>query len=73
MLEVAKFKAEKSSNMHYDSMLEVSENALIPKSLMASRKPQYRFFGLSNKPRFRFINGNRNSTIYKQNPDRNLK
>ena len=38
VLEVAKFKAYKSSNIHNDSVLEVSENTLITKRLMASKK-----------------------------------
>ena len=30
--------------MHNDSVLNVSENTRIPKLLMASKKPRYRFF-----------------------------
>ena len=41
--------------MHIDSVLEVSENTLIPKSLMASKNPRYRFFVFFLKPRFRFL------------------
>ena len=44
MLEVAKFKAYNNSNVHNDSVLNVSENALITKLLMTSKTPQYRFF-----------------------------
>ena len=36
MLEVAKFIAEKSSNVHNDSMLEVSENSLNFKTVMGN-------------------------------------
>ena len=43
MLDVEKFKAYKTQNMLNDSMLKVSENALIPKPLMASKMPWYRF------------------------------
>ena len=49
--------------MHIDSMYKVSENTFIPKQLIASKKPRYRFFSFSKKPRFWFFNGNRNSSI----------
>ena len=55
MLEVAKLKAQKSSNMRNDSVLEVSENTLIPKHLEASKNPRYRFFGFSKNLDFRIL------------------
>ena len=60
MLEVVKFKAFlKSSNMHNDIVLEISENAntLIPKQLMASKKNiGINFFGFLKKTWFQFNN-----------------
>ena len=44
LVEVAKFKAQKRSSMHNDSVLEVSEYTLIKKPLMASKIALYRFF-----------------------------
>ena len=38
--------------MHNDSILKVSENTLITKPLMASKKPRYRFL---KKPWFGFL------------------
>ena len=53
--------------MHNDGILEVSENILIPKPLMASKnkKPQYQDFLCFFKKnlRFRFFNGNQNGII----------
>ena len=62
MLEVIKFIAQKSSNVHNDGILEVSENTLIPNQFMKSKIPQYWFFSIIKIPQFLFFNGNRNST-----------
>ena len=62
MLKVAKFKAYKSSNMHNDSVMKVSENTLIPKPLKASKKTSVSVFSVFFKLWFRFFNGYRNST-----------
>ena len=43
MLEVDKFMAQKSSNVRNGSALEVNENILILKSLLASKTPQFQF------------------------------
>ena len=42
--------------MHNDSVLKVSENALISKPLMTSKIPGYRFFCFSKIPWFKFSN-----------------
>ena len=55
MLEVAKFKVLKTRNMQNDIALNVSENTLIANPLMTSKIPRCRFFGLSNKSRFRLF------------------
>ena len=56
MLNVTKFKLKhkKTSNIYNDSMLEVSNNTLIPKLLMVPKIPRYYFFGFSKILRFRF-------------------
>ena len=63
MLEVTKFLVEKSSNVHNDNMLEVSENIFIPKPLMACKIPRYWIYlGFTKIHRFRFFSNNQNRT-----------
>ena len=54
MLEEAKFKAQKTQKFKMTFMLEVSENAIILKPIMAFKIPRYRFLGFLKNCGFGF-------------------